>query len=508
MRARLIASCGVALAALAGCGTTFQLPPASSAQSVTSDSGLDGPLDVAPSVAAGRSSATASPTAADSARSRPPGRATSTRPSTDSNAAPSESPTATLAPSGQSGNGFTATTISLGFPYADVGKFASTLGLKGLDTGDPLAEATAVINDINRHGGILGRQVKLVTFRGNALQALTAPSAQDQAACAHFTQDNHVFAVMYPDAAIYGEQLLGCLANAKTSLVVAGGIDAEPFGPQVFEKFPTFFDVGDMTYDDYDRIAFARLAARGFFSGWNTTLGAPGAAPVRVGLIGVDDALGSARLKDEAQQLAAHGIKSVTTVKCPSNVTAGINCQQSAVLRLRSAGVTHVFGAGVPFMTAANSQHYYPRFFVTVEPALFAQNAPHKELIGAMSESFIPAMDVESAQSPGPPTSATTHCLNVMRAANLPTTYGTMLWAEESTCDAFYFTAAALEKSGVLSPEGLRAGFEGLGSSKPSALTWITRFDAAHHASAGALRDLSFQPKCGCFAYTSHKNYS
>ncbi|HVV75660.1 MAG TPA: ABC transporter substrate-binding protein [Mycobacteriales bacterium] len=507
------AACGLALAALAGCGTTVDLPPGSSAQAVP-DSGLGGPTGL-PSPHGGTSGTSGGQGVATDGTGSPGGPSAPVGTSPAGITAPGPHPArpAPSTPSGvrpstaQSGNGFTATTITLGFPYADVSSFASALGLKGLDSGDPLAEATAVVNDINKHGGILGRQVKLVTFKGSAVQALTSPSSEDQAACAHFTQDNHVFAVMYPDAAIYGEQLLGCLAQASTPLVVAGGIDAEPFGRSVFEKFPTFFDIGDMTYELYDQIAYSRLAARGFFTGWNTTLGGPGKAPVKVGLLGIDDTWGTARIKDQERQLAAHGITTTAVVQCPSNVTETINCQQSAELKFRSLGVTHVFGAGVPFISTANNQHYYPRYFVTVEPALFAQNAPPKTLVGAMSESFIPAMDVDAAQSPGPPTGATTRCVKTMRAANLQTTYGTELWAEEATCDAFYFTAAALDKSQDLSPNGLRAGFEALGSTQPSALTWTTRLDATHHTSAAALRDLSFQVKCDCFAYTSRTNY-
>ncbi|HVT65421.1 MAG TPA: hypothetical protein VHD81_09715 [Mycobacteriales bacterium] len=506
---RTAAAWGLVLAALAGCGTTVDLPPGTSTQagpdnSLSGPGGVPSPEDSAgstptvPGAATGDGEASTDGSGSDISASGPGHPAHSS----------SSASAAVNLPAARTGNGFTATTISLGFPYADISGVASAFGLKGLDTGDPLAEATAVTNDINRHGGILGRQVKLVPFKGNALQAITSPSAQDQAACAHFTQDNHVFAVMYPDAAIYGDQLLGCLAHANTPLVVAGGIDAEPFGQPDFATFPTFFDVADMSYELYDRIAYTRLASRGVFTGWNTTLGGPGRSPVKVGLLGNDDPRGTARLNDQERQLAANGIKPAAIIQCSTNVTETINCQQSAELKFRSLGVTHVFGAGVPFMTTANNQHYYPRYFVTVEPAVFAQNAPAKVLVGAMSESFIPAMDVDAAQSPRQPTLATTRCVKAMRAANLQTTYGTMLWAEEATCDAFYFTAAALEKSRALSADGLRVGFEALGSSEPSALTWTTQLDAAHHASAAALRDLSFQTKCACFAYTSHKNYS
>jgi hypothetical protein len=139
---------------------------------------------------------------------------------------------------------------------------------------------------------------------------------------------------------------------------------------------------------------------------------------------------------------------------------------------------------------------------------LFAQNAPKAQLNGAMSENYTPAADVPSDKDPGPPTSATTYCLNLMQKHGQPPSSRAAAWSMESSCDAGFFVKAAIDSYGVLSPVALRLGLESLGTRVKSAATWATRLGPDSHAAVHGLRDLIFNNDCTCFVYTSKVTYT
>lgn len=99
-----------------------------------------------------------------------------------------QSGTPSSAAAGQSGQGVTATSIRLGITYPDLAALRSTLNI---DAGDYQAAFTALINDVNSHGGVNGR--KIVPYFAPVNPIGTAPAA---AACTKLTEDNKVFAVI------------------------------------------------------------------------------------------------------------------------------------------------------------------------------------------------------------------------------------------------------------------------------------------------------------------------
>jgi hypothetical protein len=129
-------------------------------------------------------------------------------------------------------------------------------------------------------------------------------------------------------------------------------------------------------------------------------------------------------------------------------------------------------------------------------------------MVGSMGESYVPGMDVERTEYPGDPTSATVRCNRVMKAAGQASTDPTTVWTEQMTCDQFYFLRAAVNAVGVLGSGALRTGFERLGSTEKSGITWGTFFSRTEHTSATVLRDLEFRTDIGRFAYVNKINYS
>lgn len=87
-----------------------------------------------------------------------------------------------------SSTGVTATTIKLGIPYVDLASVAQFTG--GLNQGNYPATYQALINAMNKQGGINGRQIQ-ATFVPVSPIGSTASSA----ACTQLTEDDQVFAV-------------------------------------------------------------------------------------------------------------------------------------------------------------------------------------------------------------------------------------------------------------------------------------------------------------------------
>jgi hypothetical protein len=411
-----------------------------------------------------------------------------------------------------SGRGFTRTTIKLGVATSDdYNSFAGSTGLKGLSyDGDPNVWFAALAGDINRHGGILGRKVELVKYDYNTAQTLNNPAAANQAACTRWTQDDPVAAVLLAGFSPE-DTLLKCLAKASTPLVqVGGGLDYPLHYQASYRAYPLYFNLDQMVGDRFDRVSVGRLAARHFFDPWNTRTGSKGTSAIttKVGLIGFDDHDGALQLASQKRELARHGLSAASEIACPRALTSKVSCEQSAVLRFASNGITHVFGADSVFMNNASSQNYYPRYFVAVEPALFAANVPAKQLVGAMSEGYIPLLDAAPDKYPGDPTPATAACKKLMRAAGQATTDPSTLWLQMSACDEFFFVRDALTGVGSLGPSALRSGLEGLGSRAQSALTWKTFLGPHDHASSAALRDLAFDTSISNFVYVSTTDHS
>jgi len=72
----------------------------------------------------------------------------------------------------------------------------------------------------------------------------------------------------------------------------------------------------------------------------------------------------------------------------------------------------------------------------------------------------------------------------------------------QSTCDSLFFLKAALDRANALTPAGLRAAVESLGTTYDSAFTWATRYGPGRHDGADAVRPSKFEDKCGCYRLT------
>ncbi len=179
--------------------------------------------------------------------------------------------------------GVTATKIYVGMIYAvNQDALNQAAGANGISVGDTKAEGNAIVDDINRHGGIAGRKLVPVwqSFDSTSTRAV---DQQYASICSHFTQDNpRVFAAVGQGTASYR----ACLAKAG---VVQLDADLPGISDAEFDKYPTLVEMG---YPRLTRVAEAQLramVAQDYFAPWNTTAGAPAAAgKAKVGILTYD----------------------------------------------------------------------------------------------------------------------------------------------------------------------------------------------------------------------------
>jgi hypothetical protein len=409
------------------------------------------------------------------------------------------------------GRGFDETTITIGMGRADEDDSAAAIAALGVDVGETTvdydAAVQAILDDINASGGIGGRQIRMAWHDLNVGEVLFSPATAAQSACATWTQDTEVFAVVTPGLAFLDE-LIACLHQYDTPLITTGGSEGDGRSYQDFyDRFPLYYNIGAVEAGRYDRIAMRRLVERGFFEPWDTVAGAPAsgptAQPMRLGIVERQGERGDRRVASQTAELARYGIEVTSVFRTTGRIEDAATSAQAAMLRFRSEGITHVFGSGLFHHTNGEQQGYRPRYFFWQEVLdTIALSSPPAQLRGAMSSSAIPAAATNEQSYPGHP-EAYLPCLAVLEAAGIFPTTNIDHWTMQILCDTFYPLREAIAASGVLSNEGLQAGFTALGTRPISAVTWTSQFTDTQRANVIGLRDISFDEACTCFAYDS-----
>jgi hypothetical protein len=492
MSRRLLTGLAAALL-LAGCGTTVPL---------TSTTSL-GPADL------GVPGQVAAPTAAPD-RSTGAGVVVPGTPSGTAAAAPRATagsgggavPLPSLAPR-TSGRGYTATTLTVGIVViTGTDSAASAFGVSGADAGDLGQQFAVVQKYVNAHGGVAGRRLDLVRYDVDLVSALNNPDQAAAAVCAAFTEDRKVFAVLLP---LPTSQQRVCLAKAQTPMIEA---DSYTVGQPEYDRYPELlFGPGRITTDRLVQLLVSSLKERSFFTGWDTAKGAPGQAPVKIGMLYAENPEATYTAMAEKRALAAIGLKVDDTVTYSSSVQAGLSATQNAILKFKAEGITHVLGASAFFLQGAENQRYRPRYVLPPGVGqLYADNAPAAQLAGSMTVGWQPANDVDAAQDPGDVSPSETLCKKLMKDAGQSYSSRPALASMTSVCDVVFFLRDALAGQSNPTNALLRQGAEALGSAWQSAETFVSRFTSTQHASASAVRDQAFDPACSCVRYTSRAN--
>lgn len=430
--------------------------------------------------------------------------------------APGATPAAGSVPGGApaggiptTGRGWDAKNVYIGVgTQKDVQQAFSTVGVGNLDAGDQEGQAKAIATELNRRGGLFGRQVKIV-FRDHATIATAQdPNGTAQATCTYFTQDRPVIAYLNPVTLMDVATLRSCFAKAKVPLISASVASLDAEGMRAYAPYLVTSLVP--TWDALTPVLVSRLKAQGYFGGWDTTTSRtkPGAAKVGI-LIKNDDIAPRIldRIKKAVEAAGAPGVESYTFRPDASDVS-------SAVLQFRGRGVTHVIstdgGALLSFMLTAEDQGYRPRYAASsfLTPAIFYEGtAPPAQLVGMTGVGWSASIDVSDARDPGDAGPGETEC-KALLAKGGQTFQGKRL-AEAvafAFCDGLRLIVSSATAAGGLTGADVARGMQLAAPMLQTSFSFANGFGPERFFIPGAVRDLAYDAACRCFGYLSKAN--
>lgn len=412
--------------------------------------------------------------------------------------------------------GITATTITIGYPYAvETSAANSAIGANGVSQGPTQGEAQTMINYLNQHGGIGGRKIIPVWYQENAV-SFSSIDAMYQGECQQFEVDSHAFAIFDGQNPI----ILRCAQQAG-AVTIDDNVSVNSL--PTFTQFPSYFELNS---PDLNRIALnevAGLNAQGWFKPWNANLSQAGTSKAKIGIVTFSSpdynyALNKALIPALSQLGYAPASGDVIQVAEPQT-TADVSSQgsaaSSAVLKLRADGVDHVIifdGSGTLtlfFMNNANGQHYYPRYGVNSQngPEILASSGdvPQAQLNGAMGIGWDPILDLASAQDPdnGPYSNAARKaCLALMSSHGYTATDNNSETVEVGICSSFSFLqAVAQSATGPLSQGTFEAAANRLGYWNGAGDALGNFFGPTQHDGGAYYRWYDWNGGCKCMEY-------
>jgi len=402
------------------------------------------------------------------------------------------------------GRGLTAKTLTVGIPVpTGEGAYASSLGISATGQTVSYQDATkAVLADINRSGGVLGRTVQVYFHEFDTAAYVANPAQVTNEICSDFRDDHPVFAVLFP---IPTQQLRECLAAMGTPLIGgSGSVGIVPAAAYEHRGGSWFYAPNAITTERLAELFIQSLVQRDFHQRWDTSAGGPGGvSAVKLGVIHADSPDANALYDAYERELKKYGLKYTDRVTYAANVQAGLAATQNAVLKFRADGITHVYGASAFFLQAAENQGYRPRYaYIPGLGALGVANVPARQMRGALTVGWTPSTDVNQSEDPGD-TPGLASCRSVIKRANLRVANRTDEHVIRTMCDLGYALRAALGAGGSPTVAGLRRGFESLGATLRPALTFTSVLGPRRHYGVSSVRDMAFDTACACLRFTS-----
>lgn len=401
---------------------------------------------------------------------------------------------AVAAPNAASGSALPSNApVRVGVMYLkDASAAGAALGINGLETGDTEAQAKAVANWMNAHGGAAGHKIVLYFAGITAQQTEQNPQLAQQAACAQLTQDNKVqFVVTYLNLL---PGTMDCFAKASTSVIddLSNLADWEQQKYSNIFAAPGDFAPGRMLRELVDAL---------WRTGWLTKTS-------KVGAYGYDNP-DNRRLVDQslAQALAAHGLK-IAKEEYVTNDANGVAQTSNVSLQFRAAGVDRiipVLASPLFIMEAAASQGYHPAYamYSAFGPgALMETAAPKDQLANSRGIGWSPYLDIGRGTHPGPVNANETLCFNIYKKAGQGSSSATTKGLQLNLCSVLLYLKFAADRAKAVTSELLGQARPLVRASFPPPDTF--RSDMSRHSDGAAgYRDIAYEQNCGCYQYVS-----
>lgn len=401
----------------------------------------------------------------------------------------------------EQGSGWTKSTVTIGvMTQQDVQKVAASFGINNVDSGDQAGDVNAIVKELNLKGGLFGRKIALDIYDINSAGN---PETQGQAACSHFTTDVHVIAVYA--MALVGDtpSFRSCMLKARLPVLAGGG---QAFDDKVFNELQGYYSL--MPFPSYNRLVgpfLDRLKAQNYYTGWDTTSGAPGVAPVKTGFLCPDTPIGR-RVGDLVRKAS---VRIGQPLASETYYSASGGDASAYVLRFKSDGITHVLFCDLPlfvFAQQAESQHYRPRYGISTfnTPVLFLQGVvANAQLVGSVGVGWAPTLDVDEQHESSVLPDGAAACKALAQRGGV--SYNSQRRFAQAvlydSCDILSLFVNAAKAAGGLDGTAIRNGIGLAGPRLASAVTFRSGLSASQHANPAATRDISFVDACNCYQY-------
>jgi len=394
--------------------------------------------------------------------------------------------------------GVTDTTIYIGSYYnKNQGQGNAAFGASGLDQGDARKPQNVMIDWVNSHGGVAGRKLSPIYYGFDASGTGPPSDQQDQAACAKYTQDNKVFA-MIVQGSIFDE----C---AKRE----GAVDLNQDGtPSIYKKYPDRIDIESLNMVRAWKVTVDGAAQLGYFN-----------AGAKIGVVAWDGPDYKEAINDGLlPELRRHGLSLATqpyfiaepqTFQDLGSASAAVN---NAVLKFATLGIDHVFvmdgQAGlcggsclsIEWLKRAESQQYYPDYaFNDKNSAIELAKLgilSKRQAVGSIYINWTDAgPDYEKGLKPNPQLQ---ECIKIMKAHNIDMSNANQQGAAYAACEDMWFMQTVGEKLTSMNLDLSTPNFinavDALGYSYLSPLSYANYFSAQQHDGAAGVRHGKWVP--------------
>jgi len=393
--------------------------------------------------------------------------------------------------------------IRVGFMYAN-NDAATTAGVDNNMTVTAGKAMKALVTSYNAVGGLGGRRIQ--PFYEHLNSSSNDYETDYAAACAAFTQDDHV-SVVINSVGLYSESFQSCLAKANTPVVS----DLGPDLPDA-RQFPLMVTPDDLLADTRVVQVVQRMKA----SGWLT-------AQNKIGVViedcPIDNRIFTNALKPAIARAGLH-LAATASPHCFQAIgdLGTISGQMgSAVVSFRSAGVDRVMFVSLgeegtmcfEFMVAAGQQNWYPGYAMssmTYATTVATQSGvKQQEIENSRGVGWNPYTDTDDLKQ-APLSNAARECLSRLDKAGVRPTTGNDFFAALGVCDQFALLDRILQASrGDATASGFlrglataQQGFQSAINVGGSASTWDHG-----RLGPGAYRFFAWNSSKGAFVYTS-----
>lgn len=414
--------------------------------------------------------------------------------------------------------GVTSKSIYVGIPYAPgTNQQLAAVGAGALAGGDTRDYFNIVINDANKHGGILGHTIAPIFHTFNNDPNKTQAQG-DEEECTDYTQDHKVYATFLSGG---DDTSRSCLTHGGVSAMLTENLTTST--ASTFARYPNYVELSTLDYDHAAQPWVAALVRQRYFTGWDATTGQPSAgARPKIGVITSDDpGIRKATQQSLLPALARAGhpvdpslVAYITFPQTTNDDATAINDVRAAELKFFQNGVTHViindFAGGFMafFSQDANDQHYYPRYGLSSQSgaqSLYSSGlVPKGQLNGAVGFGWDPALDLQTSDNPdnGPSSNSTRRTCLALFKRNGVTFSGQAEAQALAICDMVWSLRAILTAGGpVLTVNTFQVGISKVGRSFTDGSSLGTYLAPDHRAGAGIAADWSYVSGCDCMRY-------